>query len=138
MILELRCGEQTLLFVNVYMPYCSDDNHLDFMFYLGKINSVLSDSNTPYVFIHGVFNANICTTETERRHKFGMELKKFCINESLFLSDVLFCSDNSYTYYSEAHQSVSWLDHIICTVPIVLLIIYRLITVWFHQIIILF
>ena len=98
MILELQCGDQTLLFVNVYMLYCSDDNHADFMTYLGKINSVLFDSNTPRVFIPGDFNANICKTETERRHKFDMELKEFCINEGLILSDVLYCSDNSYTY----------------------------------------
>ena len=54
---------------------------------------MLSDSNTPHVFILGDFNANICKTETERRLK---ELKEFCINEGISLSDVLYCPDNSY------------------------------------------
>jgi exonuclease III len=115
MVFELQCGEKSLLFVNVYMPCCSEDNYPDFLYYLGKINSIVTDSNSPYVYVLGDYNANICKPETERSHTFGIELKEFCLNEGLVLSDVLFCDDNSYTFYSEAHHSVSWLDHIVCS-----------------------
>ena len=32
------------------------------------------------------------------------------------ISDSIFCPSNSFTFYSEAHQSVSWLDHCVCNV----------------------
>ena len=49
------------LFVNIYMPYCTGDSFHDFVFYLGKISSVVhvSDTNTPYIFILKVYNGNV-------------------------------------------------------------------------------
>jgi len=63
------------------------------------------------VFIMGDFNSD----PLDERHKFGRELKNFCQAEYLVLSDVMMCPRSTYTYLSEAHNSASWLDHIVCT-----------------------
>ena len=44
-----------------------------------------------------------------------MELIKFCNEENLVISDRVCLPTNTYTYYSEAHNSSSWLDHVLCT-----------------------
>jgi hypothetical protein len=46
----------------------------DFLFYLGKLESIIEASETPHCFICGDFNAN--TRETE--HTFSEELAKVC------------------------------------------------------------
>ena len=33
----------------------------------------------------------------------------------MLISDTLLCKEDSYTFYSSAHESVSWLDHIVAT-----------------------
>ena len=48
-------------------------------------------------------------------HKFGYELAEFCKEENFVLSDVSRLDNNSFTYYSESHQTVSCIDHILCT-----------------------
>ena len=53
MLFELNCGQKKFLFINVYMPYCCYDNLPDFMYYLGKISSIISDADTPYIFVIG-------------------------------------------------------------------------------------
>ena len=58
MLFEIQCGQMKLLFVNIYMSYCITDNFHDFIFYLGKRSSVISDANTPYIFTLGDYNAN--------------------------------------------------------------------------------
>ena len=52
----------------------------DFMFYLDTISSVVSDANTPYIFMLGNYNANI-NNNGDIRHQFGKELFDFCDNE---------------------------------------------------------
>ena len=51
------------------------------------------------------------------QHKFGQELSQFCTSQDLLLTDVMRYPRSTYTYYydSEAHCTVSWLDHIMCT-----------------------
>jgi len=47
--------------------------------------------------------------------KFGGHLTDFCAEENVILADVHLLNDNSFTYISPVHNSVSWLDHIITT-----------------------
>ena len=42
---------------------------------------------------------------------FGRELIRICDDNELPLSDPLFLRAESFTYFSEAHHSTSWLDH---------------------------
>ena len=110
LLFNITCGSKQILFVNVYMPYCSNDNLPEFQFYLGKINRIIEDANTPYVYVIGDLNAN---TRRGQHHLFGDELIDFCLHDNLVLSDVILCKEETYTYFSTAHFSVSWLDHVI-------------------------
>ena len=59
----------------------------------------------------GDYNANL---KLGTNTLFGDELKRFCNEELLTISDSIFCDPNSFTFYSDAHESVSWLDHCVC------------------------
>ena len=111
MSLQLNLLDTKYLFVNVYLPFCCPDNHEEFIGYLSKIDSIILDAETPYVFVLGDFNADVCNGQS-----FGKELSLFCHEEDLIISDIRHLSSaDNYTYMSEAHQTTSWLDHIICT-----------------------
>ena len=47
--------------------------------------------------------------------KFGGHLIGFWAEENVILADVHLLNDDSFTFISHAHNSVSWLDHIIIT-----------------------
>jgi len=47
--------------------------------------------------------------------KFGGHLTDFCTEENVILADVHLLNDKSFIYIMPAHNSVSWLDHIITT-----------------------
>jgi hypothetical protein len=105
-------GKEVLI-VNVYLPCDSAANEDDYMFYLGKINNVITSHTTPYAIIMGDFNADVCCQKAKR---FGKILLNFCQEESLVMSDYVALKDyDSYTFFSEAHNSVSWLDHVLST-----------------------
>ena len=110
------CNEKdcNMLLINVYMPVCTQENREDFAFYLTKLDSIIRGHSTPYVAIFGDFNANI-TKNGAHGHKFGQDLIQFSQEENLFLSDVDFLPNDSYTFFSDAHGSTSWIDHLICT-----------------------
>ena len=48
-------------------------------------------------------------------HLFGRELSEFCTDEGLVMSDVAFCNNDTYTYFSDSTESMSWIDHIVST-----------------------
>jgi exonuclease III len=114
--LEINNGGQKLLILNVYLPFDSGDNLDTFLFYLCKIESMISSYDTPYVLAFGDFNANISNSNGVRPSRFGRELLNFCHSEGLVITDkTLSTSNDMYTFYSSAHGTVSWLDHIIST-----------------------
>lgn len=101
-----------LLLLNVYLPYDDGTNVDDYKFYLNKIESSIEESVTPYVAICGDFNANIRNCA----HRFGKELIRFCDNSGLYISDKILNIDiDRFTYVSDAHGTVSWIDHIVTT-----------------------
>ena len=115
--LKFNCNSTDFLVLNIYMPYCCDSNIDEYLFYLNKINSVIDESLTSNVYVMGDFNSDV-TVNTQGRiyHKFGHELAQFCKEERFVLSDAIrLDKNNSFTYYSEAHQTVSWIDHVLCT-----------------------
>ena len=44
---------------------------------------------------------------------FGKELVNFCKTENYTIADKVLCNNSSFTFYNEAHKSVSWLDHFV-------------------------
>ena len=79
------------------------------MFLLAKISQIIDEFQTPYVYVCGDFNANTrCTSH------FGDELSQLC-RCSLCLADTLFLPQDTFTFISSSHDTVSWLDHILTT-----------------------
>ena len=76
--------------------------------YLAKVSTYL-DGNYSAAF--GDFNGNIISNN----HTFGKELVQFCENESLVMSDYIAVYKNMFTYYSDSHDTVAWLDHMVST-----------------------
>ena len=91
---------------NVYLPYETPDNFDDYMHYLAKIKECIKGSITHSGYVIGDFNANI-----SKNTKFGSELTHFCQFHSLSICD----AEVFQTYVSEAHGTISWLDHCIAT-----------------------
>ena len=108
--LEIKTNNQTFLFVCIYLPCDCDANYDDYCFYLNKIHCIIDSASTPHVFILGDFNANINSDSL-----FGKELIEFCDINRLCFTDKNMLLPNTYTFFSQAHGSTSWLDHCITT-----------------------
>jgi hypothetical protein len=118
MAIEITSNDKSILLLNIYMPYDCDDNVDEFLLYLSKVDSIVEDHSTPYVLCFGDFNANLIKDHYNKLHKrFGVELDNFCLALGLVISDYrLMCNTDVFTFVSEAHNTVSWLDHIVSTV----------------------
>ena len=86
------------------MPFQSY-NYDDFMYYIGKLDSLFQAADTPYVYAIGDFNADVFKSENNvciQSHgvNFGRELKDFCNNQNLLISDIIFLDGitNVHTY----------------------------------------
>ena len=78
------------------------------MFYLGKLNAIMSDLPSTKITFLGDFNAHINSI-------FYKELVNFCQNMNFVMSDCTLVSENSktFTFVSDTHNSTSWLDHLL-------------------------
>ena len=102
--LELSDSVTDYYFINAYLPYCCTTNIDKYLSHLSAVEAMyklLNSSNTAILgdFIASDFNS------------FGKLLNDFCCNNNFKLSDKLLLPSNSFTYYSEAHSTTSWLDH---------------------------
>jgi hypothetical protein len=109
MMCKLYNGPYTTALLNVYLPCDNGSNLVDYNFYLSKVDSVL-DGFT-YAAAIGDFNANI----TNPCHRFGTEFRTFCQRHNWIISDHVLAPDDTFTFFSAAHNTVAWLDHIIST-----------------------
>ena len=75
------------LFLNVYLPYECSDNYDSYMHYLGKIASIINNSDDNFMYALGDFNAHINSVGCRN---FGGELLSLCEDEGLVLSDLSF------------------------------------------------
>ena len=108
--LQLKTNGCMFLFLCVYLPYDCDKFYDDYCFYLDKIRCIIDAASTPYIFVLGDFNANLKSESV-----FGSELIEFCDVNNLCLIDKSMLLPDSFTYFSEAHGSTSWLDHCMTT-----------------------
>ena len=109
LLCEITNGDHSVALLNVYLPCDNGSNMEDYRFYLSKVECLLAEF--PYSAAFGDFNANIKSPN----HRFGLELKTFCTSENLVISDSLIADEDTFTFYSEAHDSVAWLDHMVAT-----------------------
>jgi exonuclease III len=108
MTVETNQGKYFLL--NVYMPYQCHDNYDDYCNYIGKLLAIVEECDTANIVIAGDFNAAVNTP-------FENELMQMCSHAHLVISDYDWFGRQSgvSTYMSAAHNTTSWLDHVICS-----------------------
>ena len=118
--LKLTSKNESILLLNVYLPYCCHDNFEQFQMYLGKCGALLQEADTCKICVIGDFNADITSV-------FGKELVNFCKDEQLIIADVelLGHQSDTYTHVSHAYGTTSWLDHVVCTKQMFDMIWYR-------------
>ena len=102
MALDINILGTKVSILNVYLPYDDGVNIDSYRSYLAKIDVQIGDSY--YACAIGDFNANI----SSNNHRFGKELL-----ENLILSDQLLASVDTFTFTSDAQGSTVWLDHIV-------------------------
>ena len=110
MAIEIKIDGITMTILNVYMPYDNGNNIEEYQSYLVKVDSKLSENH--YACAMRDFNANVLSDT----HRFGTELINYCDSERLVISDKELAPTNTFTFLSEAHSTVSWIDHIVSTV----------------------
>ena len=76
---------------------------------IAKVDSIISNDSSPYSLEFWDFNANI-NKMGANGHTFGDELRKYCIEENINITDLhVFHLSDSYTYLSETHRTSSWI-----------------------------
>ena len=80
------------------------------MNYLGKINYIIQETPTDKIVAIGDFNANTGS-------KYYDELSVWCDELNLIMSDIhiLGRDSSAFAYVSDAHNTCSWLDHVVCS-----------------------
>ena len=99
-----------MLFIGVYLPYCTRLNFDRYVYYLAKLKTIIDDYHSPYVCVLGDFNGDIV-----KATEFGKELESFCNYAELYIADVMHLPRDSTTHVNDGHGTESWLDHIVCT-----------------------
>jgi hypothetical protein len=84
------------------------DSFDDYKTALAQIQALIFDNNLNNVIISGDFNAN------PMKKEIWNELRLFCSDLSVNFLDSKLPSD-TYTYLSPSSNTVSWLDHVICS-----------------------
>jgi exonuclease III len=107
---KLCINNNVYLFVNVYLPYQCYENFDDYVHYLGKLISVVEESDSSSIVLVGDFNAKVGSI-------FENELLNFVKTCNMYISDYEWFGSTSdtFTYVSDAHFTKSWLDHYICS-----------------------
>ena len=108
--LKITSSNATILLLNVYLPYQTDDNAHEYLEILGKIQAISDSFESTNIFIIGDFNADI-----KNPSLFTPFLNAFINECHLIASDTLLLPSDAFTYVSDAHGSRSWLDHVLTT-----------------------
>ena len=102
--LSLAFGGLKYLFLNVYLPYCCADNLNEYDMYMGKIASIIDNSDVAGVVVLGDFNAG-------PTNNFYCELQQLCSVKNLIISDISRLPNDTYTHVNNGTLSRSWVDH---------------------------
>ena len=106
--LMFRDEQKSILFLNIYMPTQSNDNFDPYVSLLGRIMAIVHEQDADAVCVVGDFNAKPHTP-------FFRELERSCSDNGLAVCDVRHLPVSSYTHLNEAHNTTSWLDHVVAS-----------------------
>ena len=102
--MQFTTEERNLIAINAYLPYYSADIIVDYLFYIGKLSSILETIETCDFFVLGDFNAN-------SEEMFLENWLKVCEDYGTILSDAAFLPDSSFTHVNHGSLTRAWLDH---------------------------
>ena len=97
-----------LVAINIYLPYYSDDNYDNYLFYIGKLMSIIEEVDNCGVMVLGDFNCNVGST-------FYQEWILACEGHGLTFSDVEKLPASTYTHVNNFSLGRMWLDHYLCS-----------------------
>ncbi len=97
MVIHIKSTKHDLSLLNVYMPIESEENFDDFTLYMYKIHTIVRKNGTVNNIAIGDFNANL-----RKASMFGTELHRFVSNKGYLIRS--------------AYDTVSLLDHILCSI----------------------
>ena len=106
--LLIKDETKSLLFLNVYMPTQSNENYDQYVSTLGRVMALIHEQGVDAVCVLGDFNA-------KPHSLFYDELVRHCSDNTLLVCDVNHLPSDSFTHFSEAHNSTSWLDHVVAS-----------------------
>ena len=109
--IRIQQGNQICVILCVYMPYECRDNEESYLDNLGITKTIIDELDCTCISILGDWNSDI----SDRTSLFGNHVRMFCTENNLILSSESFLPGGTFTHYSEAWHTTSWLDHCIST-----------------------
>lgn len=102
-----------VLLINVYLPHDNKDLESleNFINYLSIVNTIIDEGNTNQIILAGDFNTHY------NRGRYWKILNDFLRELNLFYVDLGLPSE-SFTYLSPSHNTVSWIDHVFCSMSL--------------------
>lgn len=109
--LEFNYNGKMFIILNIYTPHESYDHVDEYISRLACIQSFIEDNSSTCIYVLGDFNADL----TDSKSLFYKHMLRFSNDSNLVISSKALLPEDSYTYVSEAWNTTSWLDHILCT-----------------------
>lgn len=109
-VIKITMDSRSILVFSVYMPTNDREKLHIFTDCLSAIRAIIEDNSVESVLMLGDFNAH-------PHELFCNELLDYMSEQNWFCADFdkLGISSDTYTFISEAHNSMRWLDHYIVT-----------------------
>ena len=107
-ITRVACTNRSFILCNIYLP-CDDKSSetlIEYRRVLGELQSSLDVLDDTSIILMGDYNAD------PNKGRFWPEIREF-VHTNQFKIDDLQLPYDSFTYLSAAHNSTSWLDHIV-------------------------
>ena len=109
--IRIQQGNQICVILCVYMPYECRDSEESYLDNIGIIKTIIDELDCTRISILGDWNSDT----SDRTSLFGNHVRMFCTENNLILSSESFLPGGTFTHYSEAWHTTSWLDHCIST-----------------------
>ena len=103
--------DKNIMFLNVYLPGKGSGDDEDFMVYLGKLSSIIADTEEENLFILRAFNG---APSSERY----IDLVEMLYNHSMRVCDTEYLQNDTYTRVNAGPLSRTWLDQ--CAISVIL------------------
>jgi exonuclease III len=114
---KLGSGADAVIFLNVYLPvgYGRVDAVNKYRQAVAAVSTAIGESETGNIIVLGDMNAD--PSPSSASYRCWAELDNVIESWNLCVADVAILPDDTYTYVSASHDTVSWLDHIAVSEP---------------------